>query len=79
MFLAKETLIMDATTRMAFVIAFVVATLLLFFFGHGMAIGAVMNGRVMGSAGMVGIGSAWLPILLVTVGVGLFSVISQKK
>ena len=79
MFLAKETHIMDATTRTAFVIAFVVAALLLFFFGHGMAIGAVMNGRVMGSASMGGIGSAWLPILLVTVGVGLFSVISRKK
>ena len=71
---------MDATTRTALVIAFVVVALLLLLFGGGMATGTMMSGGMMGSGSMGGISWMWLPTLLVVVlGVALFSVISGKK
>ncbi len=73
---------MDTATRTALVIAFVVVALLLLIFGGGMMTGATMSGGMMGSGSMDGIGISWmwLPTLLVVVlGVALFSVIFGKK
>ena len=73
---------MDATTKTALVIAFVVAALLLLFLGGGMMTGTTMSGGMMGSGSMGGIGISWmwLPTLLVIVlGVVLFSVLFGKK
>ena len=78
--LSKEIHIMDTTTKTALVIAFVVVALLLLLFGGGMATGTMMSGGMMGSGSMGGISWMWLPTLLVVVlGVVLFSVISGKK
>ena len=71
---------MDATTKTALVIAFVVAALLLLLFGGGMATGTLMSGGMMGSGSMGGISWMWLPtVLVVVLGVALISVISGKK
>ena len=75
-----KTHIMDAATKSALVIAFVVAALLLLLFGGGMMTGTTMSGGMMGSGSMGGISWMWLPTLLVAVlGVVLFSVIFGKK
>ncbi len=72
--------IMDATTRTALVVAFVVAAVLLLLFGGGMATGTMMSGGMMGSGSMGGISWMWLPtLLLVVLGAVLFSVIFGKK
>lgn len=77
---SKETHIMDSTSNTALVIAVVIATLLLLLFGGGMATGTMFSGGMMGSGSMGGISWMWLPTLLVVVlGVALFSVISGKK
>lgn len=77
---SKETHIMDATTRTALIIAFIVTALLLLFFGGGMATGTMISGGMMGSGSMGGISWMWLPTLLVVaLGVALFSVLSGKK
>ncbi len=61
-------------------VAFVVAALLLFLFGGGMATGTMMSGGMMGSGSMWGISWMWLPtLLLVVLGFVLFSVIFGKK
>ena len=71
---------MDATTRTALVIAFVVVAVLLLLFGGGMMTGTMMSGGMMGSGSMGGINWMWLPTLLVVViGIVLFSVIFGKK
>lgn len=71
---------MDTKTKTAFVIAFFVAALLLLLFGGGMATGTMMSGGMIASGSMGGISWMWLPILLVVaLGVVLFSVISGKK
>jgi len=71
---------MDATTRTALVIALAVAAVLLLLFGGGMMTGTSMGGGMMGSGSLGGIGWRWPSILLVVVlGVVLFSVISGKK
>ena len=71
---------MDATTKTALVIAFAVVALLLLLFGGGMMSGTTMSGGMMGNGAMAGISWMWLPILLVVVlGVVLFSFISAKK
>lgn len=78
--LSKETHIMDSTNNTALVIAVVVAALLLLLFGGGMATGTMFSGGMMGSGSMGGISWMWLPTLLVVVlGVALFSAISGKK
>ena len=78
--LSKETQIMDSTSNTALVIAIVVAALLLLLFGGGMATGTMFSGGMMGSGSMGGISWMWLPTLLVVVlGVALFSAISGKK
>ena len=72
--------VVDATTRTALVIAFVVAAVLLLLFGGGMATGTMMSGGMMGSGSMGGISWMWLPtLLLVVLGAVLFSVIFGKK
>jgi len=71
---------MDATHKTALVIAIAVVALLLLVFGGGMMTGTTMSGGMMGSGSMGGISWMWLPTLLVVVlGVALFSVISGKK
>ena len=71
---------MDTTTKTALLIAFAVTALLLLLFGGGMATGTMMSGGMMGSGSMGGINWMWLPTLVVVVlGVVLFSVISGKK
>lgn len=70
---------MNATTKTAPVIAFVVVALLLLF-GGGMATGTMIRGGMMGSGSMGEISWMWLPTLLaVVLGVVLFSVIFGKK
>jgi hypothetical protein len=70
----------DTTTKTALDIAFVVVALLLLLFGGGMATGTLMSGGMMGSGSMGGISWMWLPTLLVVaLGVVLFSVLSGKK
>lgn len=71
---------MDASTRKALFIALAVVALLLLLFGGGMTTGTIMSGGMMGSGSMGGISWMWLPTLLVIVlGVALFSFISGKK
>jgi hypothetical protein len=71
---------MDATNKTALVSALVVAALLLLLFGGGMTTGTMMSGGMMGSGSVGGVSWMWLPTLLVVVlGVALFSVISGKK
>ena len=78
--LSKETHTMDAAIKTALVIAFAIVALLLLFFGGGMMTGTTMSGGMMGSGSMSGISWMWLPTLLVVVlGVVLFSVIFGKK
>ena len=83
--LSKKAHIMNAKTKTALVIAFVVVALLLLLFGGGMMTGTMMSGGMMGSgmmgSGMIGgISWMWLPILLVVVlGVVLSSVFFGKK
>jgi len=78
--LSKEIHVMDGTAKTALVIAFVVVVLLLLLFGGGMATGTTFSGGMMGSGSMGGISWMWLPTLLVVVlGVALFSLISGKK
>lgn len=71
---------MDASSKTALVIAFAVVALLLLLFGGGMTTGTIMSGGMMGSGSMGGISWMWLPtVLVVVLGVALFSVISAKK
>ena len=78
--LSKETHTMDAAIKTALVIAFAIVALLLLFFGGGMMTGTMMSGGMMGSGSMGGISWMWLPTLLVVVlGVVLFSVFFGKK
>lgn len=71
---------MNSTGNTPLVIALVVAALLLLLFGGGMASGTMFSGGMMGSGSMGGISWMWLPTLLVVVlGVALFSAISGKK
>jgi hypothetical protein len=76
----KEADIMDSSSNTALVVAIVVAVLLLVLFGGGMATGTMFSGGMMGSGSMGGISWMWLPTLLIVVlGVALFSAISGKK
>lgn len=78
--LQEEAYFMDTTSKTALVIAIVVAALLLLLFGGGMATGTMFSGGMMGSGSMGGISWMWLPTLLIVVlGVALFSAISGKK
>ena len=71
---------MDATSKTALVIAFVVAAVLLLLFGGGMMTGTTMSGWMTGSGSMAGFNWMWIPSLLVVVlGVVLFSVLLGKK
>ena len=71
---------MDATHKTALVIAIAVVALLLLVFGGGMMTGTTMSGGMMGSGSMAGFSWMWLPTLLVVVlGVVLFSVLLGKK
>ena len=71
---------MDSKSNTALVISLVIAALLLLLFGGGMATGTMFSGGMMGSGSMGGISWMWLPTLLVVVlGVALFSAISGKK
>jgi hypothetical protein len=77
---SKEIHTMDSSSKTALVIAFAVIALLLLLFGGGMATGTMFSGGMMGSGSMGGISWMWLPTLLVVVlGIALFSAISGKK
>ncbi|OGA16546.1 MAG: hypothetical protein A3I63_11720 [Betaproteobacteria bacterium RIFCSPLOWO2_02_FULL_66_14] len=71
---------MDASSRTALIIAFAAVALLLLLFGGGMTTGTIMSGGMMGSGTMGGISWMWLPtVLVVVLGVALFSALSGKK
>ena len=71
---------MDNTGRTGLFIAIVAVALLLLLFGGGLATGTMMSGGYMGSGSMGGVSWMWLPTLLVVaIGVVLFSAISGKK
>ena len=71
---------MDASSKTALVVAFAVVALLLLLFGGGMTTGTIMSGGMMGSGSMGGISWMWLPtVLVVVLGVALFSFMSGKK
>ena len=71
---------MDATHKTALVIAIAVVALLLLVFGGGMMTGTTMSGGMMGSGSMSGISWMWVPsLLIVALGVMLFSVLFGKK
>ncbi len=71
---------MNETNKTGLVIAFVIVVVLFLLFGGGAMTGATMSGGMMGSGSMGGISWMWLPTLLVVVlGVALFSAISGKK
>ena len=66
-------------SKSALVLAIIVAALLLLF-GGGMMTGTTMSGGMMGNGSMGGISWMWLPTLLVVIlGVVLFSVLFRKK
>ena len=76
----QEAHIMDATSKTALVVAFVIAAFLLLFFGGGMTTGTIMSGGMMGSGSMGGISGMWLPTLLVVaLGIVLFSSLFGEK
>ena len=56
---------MNATTRTALGIGFVVVVVLLLLFGGGTMTGAPMRGGMMGNGVMGGISWMWIPIVLV--------------
>jgi hypothetical protein len=71
---------MDASSRTALIIAFAAVALLLLLFGSGMTTGTIMSGGMMGSGSMGGVSWMWLPtVLVVVLGVALFSALSGKK
>jgi hypothetical protein len=71
---------MDATTKTALVIAFAIVVVLLLLFGGGTMTGARLSGGMMGTGAMGGVSWMWLPtVLVVVLGVVLFSVIFSKK
>jgi len=68
------------SSKTALIIAFTLIALLLLLFGGGMTTGTTISGGMMGSGSMGGISWMWLPTLLVVaLGVALFSAISGKK
>jgi len=71
---------MGATTKTALVIAISIVVVLLLLFGGGTMTGATLSGGMMGSGAMGGVSWMWLPtVLIVVLGVVLFSVIFGKK
>ena len=71
---------MNESSRTPRLIAFVVVVVLFLIFGGGAMTGSMMSGGMMGSGSMGGISWMWLPTLLVVaLGVVLFSAISGKK
>ena len=71
---------MDATTKTALVIAFAIVGVLLLMFGGGTMTGATLSGGMMGTGSMGGISWMWFPtVLVVVLGIVLFSVIFGKK
>ena len=72
---------MNATTKIALVIAFAIVVVLLVLFGGGTMTGARLSGGMMGDGAMGGISWMWIPTLLV-VGLGVLLVwviFGQKK
>jgi hypothetical protein len=70
---------MNATTRTALAIAIAVGVVLLLLFSSGMMTGTMMSGGMMGSDTAAGISWVWVPTLLVTLGIVIFSIIFGKK
>ena len=72
---------MNATTKTALLIAFVIVVALLLIFGGGTMTGATLSGGMMGNGAMGGISWMWIPTLLIVgLGVLLFwAIFGQKK
>ena len=71
---------MNISTTVALVIAVVIAGCLFLLFGGGMYSGTMMSGGMMGSGSVGGISWMWVPtVLIVVLGIVLFSVIFGKK
>lgn len=71
---------MDATVKIALVVALVIGAALLLHFGGGMTTETMMSGGMVGSGSMGGNSLMWLPTLLVVaLGVVLFSSFSGEK
>jgi len=71
---------MEAASKTALGVAFVIAASLLLFFGGGMTTGTIASGGMMGSGSMDGISSMWLPTLLVVaLGIVLFCSLSGDE
>lgn len=72
---------MNASTKTALVIAFVIVVALLVMFGGGTMTGAMLSGGMMGNGAMGGISWMWIPTLLIAgLGVLLFwAIFGQKK
>ena len=57
--------------KTALVVAFIIVIVLLLFLGGGIMSGATMSGGMIGTGTMVGINWMWMPILLLTVLLGI--------
>jgi len=68
--LGKEINLINATSKTALVIAFVVVVVLFLLFGVGAMTGGTLSGGMMGSGMMGGISWMWIPTLL-TLGIGI--------
>ena len=72
---------MNETNKIAIVIAFVIAVILLVLFGGGTMTGATLSGGMMGNGAMGGISWMWIPTLLIF-GLGallIWAIFGQKK
>jgi len=71
---------LGTTNKTALVVAFSVIAVLLLLFGSGMMTGTGLGNGMMGNGAMGGVGSIWLVALLVVIlGIALFSALLRKK
>ena len=71
---------MNATNKLALVIALAVVVVLLLLFGGGAMTGATLSGGMMGNGVMGGVSWIWIPaVLMLGLGVLLVWAIFEKK
>ncbi len=71
---------MGTANKTALVVTISIVAVLLLLFGSGMMTGTGLGDGMMGNGAMGGVGSIWLVALLVVVlGIVLFSVLLRKK
>ena len=71
---------MNATNKLALVIALAVVVVLLLLFGGGAMTGATLSGGMMGSGAMGGVSWIWIPaVLMLGLGVLLVWAIFEQK